>query len=771
MKNLQLILIFAILGYCFTDDTDKCTTGFAALKNRCENINSCKFYDFQPFCISTNNDDCSRGNGDSDTCLKIFPKTFPAQRCIYNSGTCQAADNTCSHFNSVLNSIPGGVLFDKQKQRDICSQLKAGNGKICLISDEDSVTNGYSLGCKEFSAACDSSTVLSGVGLSCDQNLLSYTTKCSSLDDGTCSSTPRKCDAGLHNVNKVECEGLTSTDSNKKCVYENGVCSAVYTSCNVYSSLSSCEGETPLVENGKEYNYKYICKYHAATTGATPTAESCSQELRTCTQYHGTDASICEGLQATDTNKRCVYDLSTSRCREEYKTCEIYSSSTLQKTRRGCEDLIMTEENSKCIYNIEEDKCVTSFNYTTCEEYDGKSQLICESIKPSAHSRCFLDKDLKCKERLFLCSEVFDSENCLYYAKASVSNKKCAYDSSDGVCYEEYLRCEDYLGDDSNICENIQLYGKKCEFELNRCRSKNKTCSDVTTEEECKLIAESGVSNPDRKVCRWLIEYNLTNGNAVSPSNYKCMETYKYCSDYRGKNQYFCKNYINPFNEEGDELDISFKCKYENSRCQKVPKECTEAYGNPVLCSLISPNIQDHNVKYCTYITNSCLKHFKTCESYDGSDPDICRAIIPENYLDRPCGIKTVDGKEKCVTKDICNIFQNDNNGLTQTTNLCHSINYDCEYSSSDGCITKIKNCNNIKFYKDSEENEEICKNTTASEHYKICTLKEDRSGCKELINLEFSPSGTIPTISQESDAGFISKEISLFMILLCLLI
>lgn len=765
MKSLQVILIFAILGYCFTDDTDKCTTGFEALKNRCENINSCKFYDYSPFCISTNNDDCSRGNGDEETCLKIFPKTFPAQRCVYNSGACQAADNTCADFYRIVN----GVSFDKQKQRDICSQLKAGNGKKCLISDEDSEANGYTnIGCREFAIACDA---LLDVGLTCGQNLLNYTTKCALGEDGTtCSSTQRKCDAGLQNVNKQECNGLTSTSTNKKCVYNDGVCSAVYTSCNVYP-LSSCEGQTPLVENGNDYDYKHICKYHAAsTTGATPTPASCSSELRTCSQYSGTDASICEGLQATDTNKRCVYDTSGSRCREEYKSCETYSNSELDKTRGDCENLIMTEKNSKCLYNIEEDKCVTIFNYTTCEEYDGKSQKICELIKPSTHSRCFLDKDLKCKERSFLCSEVFDSENCLYYAKASVSYKRCAFDSSRDVCYEEYLRCEDYTGNDSDECENIQLYGKECKYELNRCRSTNKTCSDAYTEEECKLIAESGVSNPDRKVCRWLKEYNMSTGSATSPDKFICMETYKYCSDYRGGNQYFCNNYIKPFNEEGNKLDISYKCDFEDSRCEKVPKECSEANSNPVLCALISPNIKDHNVKYCAYIDSLCSKQYKTCESYEGTVTSDCQSIIPENYLDKPCGIKNVNGKDKCVTKDVCNIFENGSSGLTQTDNLCHSINYDCEYSSSEGCVTKIKDCENIKFYKDSEENEEICKNAETSEPYKTCSLKEDRSGCEEFINLEYSPSGTAPNTSQDSASGFISKGINLIIVLICLL-
>jgi hypothetical protein len=98
------------------------------------------------------------------------------------------------------------------------------------------------------------------------------------------------------------------------------------------------------------------------------------------------------------------------------------------------------------------------------------------------------------KERAFLCSEVFDEENCLYYAKASINNKRCAYDSSRvDPCYEEYIKCEDYLGNDSTICTDIKLYdGKKCVFESDRCRTKNKTCSEVTTKEECKMIALSG---------------------------------------------------------------------------------------------------------------------------------------------------------------------------------------------------------------------------------------------------------------------------------------
>ena len=263
--------------------------------------------------------------------------------------------------------------------------------------------------------------------------------------------------------------------------------------------------------------------------------------MRYCEEYTGTDENTCIGLKANDTNKRCVYDereTVTNKCKEVYKTCELYSEYTLDKARVGCEGLILLEENNICVFDIEEDKCMTRINYTSCEEYEGNEKQICESIQLITYSKCVLDKDLKCNERAFLCSEVFDEENCLYYAKASINNKRCAYDSSRiDPCYEEYIKCEDYLGNDSTICTEIKLYdGKKCVFESDRCRTKNKTCSEVTTKEECKMIALSGSSNPDKRVCDYFEEDTFT------PPREYCMETYKYCSDYRGTNQTFCEN-------------------------------------------------------------------------------------------------------------------------------------------------------------------------------------------------------------------------------------
>lgn len=761
MKTLHLIFIFAIIGFCYTDDLDTCTKDYeSSLIQKCTNIGTCEHYDISPLCISTKNNDCSRGNNDPVICGKIFPNTFPRQKCDYvdSTGICQPKDILCYEFNSPIN----GVIFDKKKDRDICSQLKASNGMKCLISDSDSF--GYSQGCREYPTSCDETNS----GIACSNKLLSYEQKCHT-SDGQCRSTPRTCDTTLHNVNKIECQKLNSLDNDKKCVYkDDGTCMAVYSSCNVYSPKSDCEGEAPL--QGNEYNYNLICKYVAATS---TTQGYCTQEERTCKDYHGNDRSICEGLKAKDTNKWCIFDPdepTNNKCKEVYSSCKLYSDNELSKTRIGCEKQ-PRKDNEKCVYNIEEDQCLTEKNYTSCEEYEGISQIICESIKPSPHSRCVLDKDSKCKERAFFCSEVFDWENCLYYAKAKTGNKRCAFKSSSSFkkvdeCYEEYLRCEDYIGEIKNDCENIRLYdGKKCVFDsnTNRCLSKNKTCSEVNTKEECNFIAKSGVSNPDKLVCRFFEEYDAS-GKDIS----YCMETYRYCSDYRGEDPNFCEEKIKPYIELEDRIDIAYKCQLEDKRCQKVPKECTDTdvVNNPFLCTLISPTIQDNNVKYCTFINGQCQKHFKKCNNWvNTNDPTACTDIVPENYLGTPCGIKTVNGEDTCIEKDVCNLYSSI--GINDAINSCHLINHDCDMLGSVCTKKKEYSCEEITFYKDDPDNEKTCKDKDASVPYKICTLKEDKSGCEEILDTSYLS----PSITEKDSSEFIKKRIRLILILLCLLI
>lgn len=87
MKNLQLILIFAIIINCLTDGIDKCTTGFEqVLKDRYEAMN--ETHNYQPFfkeiCLSKiNNDDCSIGDRQVIFVLKFYIKIFLKKYAIW----------------------------------------------------------------------------------------------------------------------------------------------------------------------------------------------------------------------------------------------------------------------------------------------------------------------------------------------------------------------------------------------------------------------------------------------------------------------------------------------------------------------------------------------------------------------------------------------------------------------------------------------------------------------------------------------------------------
>lgn len=791
MKKIQLIFIFALIGYCFTADPDKCTSGFQdILRTKCEGIDSCVFeQNYSEMCISKKDNECSKGNGDPNICNYIFHKEFPPTKCDYTYNVnkdCIRLDLTCSQLNSP--SLFDNINYDRD--RETCHKFNAASGKKCLLDN--------SLECKEFFESCEGLNQIECQGYNSNPiyNLLpDYKQECF-WDGSSCKTRYRTCDTTLKNVNEEICESLKSSDDdNKKCVFSvtstGTECKAMPLCSKISPGLNedNCKNVIPLARKANQaykLDYEHKCKYVEATTSpAKPASCIIDSELRFCNEYDGDDASICETLKAKDPNKVCIIDPNESdghKCREEYETCSKYSDNQVNKDRAGCEDLIMRDKNVKCIYNIEEDKCVSEQVYQSCEEYSGISQKICESIKPTPHSRCVLDKDLKCKERAFLCSEVFDVESCLYYAKASTSNKRCEFKPSTthpeiGECYEEYLRCEDYFPVDPSItCSDIKLHnGKNCEHAPNsdRCISKNKTCSDptITTKGECNLISESGVSNSDKLVCRWL-NYDK-NGNSA---NYNCIETYKYCSDYKGNSQNFCENNIQPYLETGDKIDITSKCEYEsNIGCQKIPKKCSDANGNPALCALISPKINDNEKMYCAYIGNQCKKQYKECEYWDVyTDTETsCTDNIPENYLDKPCQIKEVDNKKICYKSKMCNVYPFGPTTVTSdanSENLCHSIGHECEFSS-DGCTTKKEySCNDIKFYKDSDDNEEICKGADTSVPYKFCTLKEDRSGCEEFINITYLISPSDSTI-QENSATLISKGIRLILILLCLLI
>ena len=249
-----------------------------------------------------------------------------------------------------------------------------------------------------------------------------------------------------------------------------------------------------------------------------------------------------------------------------------------------------------------------------------------------------------------------------------------------------------------------------------------------------------------------------------------CVENYKYCSDYRGGSSDICGK-IKPYDESGNNLDKYFKCKIMNTNtgCEKVPKDCEDVGANPILCAEINPNIKDNRVKHCVFYGNQCKTYFKNCENVVNlsGDRTKCTGNIIENYITNECKDDDTDS-DKCVRKKDCSEFS-----FTSYDELCKSINPICKYNYiNDECYTSSLSCEDIKFYPGSPGSEELCNSIDIEEPYKICSLKEDKSGCEKKYRETFYP--TVGPIEQEetntpSSSGFI-KGINLIIILLCLL-
>jgi len=355
----------------------------------------------------------------------------------------------------------------------------------------------------------------------------------------------RLCMDSFKNIDKNAWSKLIVINGKKgKCIYKDQNCVELYPKCEDYF-LSSCTSSIPWDESKNDYNYYYKCSLKRVDG-----VSKCEEERRNCTEYKGDDESICTSLRAKDPNKRCVFDATKSqKCYEEYKSCQIYNDTVPNKTRTACQNIKLLEPNRKCVYIEEEDKCEETLNYTTCEEYIGTDKYTCESIiSPTTHSKCVLEKDSICKEkeRELLCKEAFNEEDCIFYAKPSESGKRCVWS---GSCYEVYTRCEDFTENNitTTTCPNLYLYnGQRCYSDLGRCRSIQKICSEARNANECKLIAKTGVSDPDKKVCSYIGGY--------------CVETFKYCSDYRGTSSTEYEK-ITPYDKSGNNTDPASQCK------------------------------------------------------------------------------------------------------------------------------------------------------------------------------------------------------------------
>ena len=778
MKELKILLIFTILGYCFPDTFD-CESKFDNfLEEKCNEIDSCSYNpnDAAHPCVEIHN--CESGS--SGNCTQINPTNYLAERCYWDSAStsCKSTRRKCDDY--VYNNIIGNNCYSLDTTTaDARCALKFSN----LYSVEK---------CEAHYKDC--TKVTSNTYGECNSNIPEpFSKKCTW--SSTCNPVDRYCNEGdkyfvglfgKDKCSQLPLSGTNDEKSKKKCLYNYGTkqCNEVFINCRerTVGSSETCELYTPLDQN---YDYDYSQK--CIDGDSIPTGKKCTDRKRKCSEYSEIPAElrneeICESLQTSQTYYRCAYDEENNRCKEQYNSCEDYINNKVETQRTDCENIVLKDKTKKCVYIQKTDECVTREIYPNCAAYENSDKKICESILSSdTNQYCILDKDSKCIEKPINCTEAPNKEMCLKVAKASDSNKRCAYglippDYSQTGCYEEYIRCEDYSGTNESECEQINLYdGKKCKWEsssgttstnIKRCISNFKTCLQATTEEECKLIAKTGVSDPERKVCEWI-------GG--------CTENYKYCSDYRGTSTSTCSD-IKPYDESGEKLDIGFKCSLEERSvgCQKVPVKCEDAKQSRSLCESYSQYIKDSDKKFCVYDETPlpdgsyCHSHYRKCEYIKHSlELASCPNNIIEGYIENACQLD--DSGTKCITKNICSKLGD--TYLRKRDFFVKRINANCSYLSPNGFKYKEQSCNQVTFYSNSTENKEICENITASKPYFKCVLKEDQSGCKEVYN-EFNYStasisySTPPDASsQENSSGLIEKGIYLIMALFCLLV
>ena len=786
MKTESFILLFCLLSICFTQDSEnQCKTEFISkLKTKCQSLGSCTL---NTEALNLNCLPTSPCSGKSrDDCPKTIPSDFHNKKCEYDSdnSSCNEVNKVCSDYNKAVdgNAISG----------DICSSLtkETDKGDRCYYSHLNG-NLGNSRTCSTHYDSCSSINSLSDKSQTkCEANIPSdLEKKCVWNSDSQCVEAKRTCADYRYLENgwadKDNCNKLEAIDASNgaSCVYDQiSGCTEAYP-CSKWDNTdqATCESQTPLNNAGDDYDYLYRCKYDTSE-------KKCEKVRKTCDEYNDSSLkrgnTLCSQFSPEDsTNKTCVYSSSGS-CTEQYKTCQLYDENDAEKSRDECEGLILDDPNKKCVYIKEEHKCEEGNVYNNCNEYKGSDRKICERIlSPKRNSYCVLDKDSVCKERDFFCVEAYDRYDCLIYAKPTDDTKKCVWDGS--VCKEEYKGCEDYVekrSNSQNTCDNLEVYnGKKCYYNSDKCTSKNKKCNEAKSREECKLIEKTGVSDPDRKYCEW---------DSTSDIGNFCRENYKYCSDYRPTSwpsssdstiKSTCKK-IKPFNPETNTLDLAYKCtvKDPNVGCEKVPKECSEAGSNKILCDLISPLIKDNRIKYCAFVKGitsyNCVEHYKTCELVDesklsSSDTSLCDDNIPNtHYFPGICEYTNDNGKYKCKTKStsFCNLF----NTITYQDYqyLCLSINPNCTYSSG-SCKNITKSCNGIKFYTQDDNNKAICEAIKPSDEDKICVLKEDKSGCEEVYR-ESIPFIYADNANSNSNSAFKlnANGIQIILILLSLL-
>lgn len=659
-----------------------------------------------------------------------------------------------------------------------------------------------------------------------------HTHRCSyDSSSRTCIPIQRECTSWNGVYDEDDCSKLKSPDGNGyRCdILSYGAqCSSYSNDCSGFDGdQSGCNDHTP-------FEYTSKCLYNTGEGKCNKVPRNCGDN------FYKMNINLCHNLTPTDSQKKCFFV--GNSCHENYEGCKGYNEGQCNSGK----PLIKNESGDD--YDILK-KCYWLSSTGVCESrnkncYDfvdtgdeKKNEELCnrlEAIEPNK-KKCVYD-DQKCIEEYRSCQLYNENETKKTREECeriipTAPNKLCYFKEEENQCEERdiFTNCEDYKGNDKNICESIisKATNSRCILEKDStCKERAFHCNDTDIKYQCLTYAKPKDNN---KKCVYSENH--------SP---KCFEEYKTCEDYlkSGTNN-LCSS-IKLYNGK--------ECIYEQDRCRSNNIICKDTSDEDE-CKLINKTgVSDPDIKVCQYdkINHECFENYKYCSDYRGENNTICENIkpydesgenlditshctmdlivgckripykctnandafkcasispyikdnkikycayyngqcreyykkcedadpasecsrnIPFNFSKPNCEAITVTGVKSCKNKEDCASFDPE-----FYSNLCYSLSPNCSYDvTNHKCYTETeKTCEDLKFYIASDNNEEVCKSYEPSDPNKICSLEENKLKCEVIDKGQISPPSD-PS-NQESSSRFMKKTMNLIIITLILL-
>lgn len=447
MSKIFLFLIVIFLFYKAIKAADDCSDFIKTKKEFCEKLynitHHCYFLDNQ--CLASFqkcSDYTADGSNFNDSiCTSIIPSN-QVKKCKVNINNgnkkCVEEDKICEEHN----------FYDN------CKSLKADEGKRCVL------INGT---CEQHSYLC---TDLDDEKI-CENNIPREShNKCVWKSSSKCQLEQRKCSDYIIyddiNGGSLSCSALPHAES-KICFLNETNCIEIYEKCGDVTNSGDCKNVITFLDDAKKkIDHENKCVWED---------DQCKKEERNCEDYKKREDDIEEFCgkfkpkEDPDSKKICY--LEGDKCNEVYKKCEYYNDIDINKREETTCNSIIPRKN------------------------DGEIDY---------HKKCVFNSNKECEEETKNCNEITKKDICDSHPMNSNtnSNKYCLFKK--GVCYEEYVTCENYNSIITDVskrkkvdCESIipKYDTNKCIYtESKECKTKSIICEEYKGEEEsyCKKL-------------------------------------------------------------------------------------------------------------------------------------------------------------------------------------------------------------------------------------------------------------------------------------------